>query len=203
MLERDLFPLLHVVSHGGSPSWGHELKISWGSSRAHFLSFIKKKLFIYFWLRWVSVAWFRLCLVAASGATLPFLMHTYCGGFSCCRAWASTVMAHRLSYSSARGIFLEKGSDPCPLHWQASSFPLPHQGSPWDSLLMNMEHRLFKTLGFQNPLLLQLNPVYSEPGVLQSMVSQRAGHNLGTEQQQILSDKLISRLLKPLGIKSP
>ena len=68
---------------------------------------------------------------------------------------------------------------------------------------MNMEHRLFKTLGFQNPLLLQLNPVYSEPGVLQSMVSQRAGHNLGTEQQQILSDKLISRLLKPLGIKSP
>ena len=47
MLEHDLFPLLCVVSHGGSTSWGHELKLSRGSSRAHFLLFFKKTLFIF------------------------------------------------------------------------------------------------------------------------------------------------------------
>ena len=60
VLERDLFPLLHVVSHGGSTSWGHELKISWGSSRAHVLSFIKKKI-IYLFLAPLGLC----CLVQA------------------------------------------------------------------------------------------------------------------------------------------
>ena len=31
----------------------------------------------------------------------------------------SVVMAHRLSCSSACGVFPEQGSNPCPLHWQA------------------------------------------------------------------------------------
>ena len=30
----------------------------------------------------------------------------------------------------ACGIFLDRGSNPCLLHWQANSLPLSHQGSP-------------------------------------------------------------------------
>ena len=40
------------------------------------------------------------------------------------------VVAHRLSCSVACGIFPDQGSNPCPLHWQADSQPLRHQGSP-------------------------------------------------------------------------
>ena len=38
-------------------------------------------------------------------------------------------MAHGLSCSAACGIFPDQGSNPCPLHWQADSSPLHHQGS--------------------------------------------------------------------------
>ena len=38
-------------------------------------------------------------------------------------------MAHRLSCSMTCGIFLDQGSNPCLLHWQADSLPLSHQGS--------------------------------------------------------------------------
>ena len=40
-------------------------------------------------------------------------------------------MAHGLSCSTACGIFPDQGSNPCPLHWQADSQPLHHQGSPY------------------------------------------------------------------------
>ena len=39
-------------------------------------------------------------------------------------------MAHGLSCSVACGIFLDQGLNLCPLHWQADSQPLHHQGSP-------------------------------------------------------------------------
>ena len=39
-------------------------------------------------------------------------------------------MAHGLSCSAACGIFLDQGSNPCLLHWQADSQPLRHQESP-------------------------------------------------------------------------
>ena len=42
----------------------------------------------------------------------------------------SVVVAHGLSCSTACGIFPDHGSNPCPLHWQADSQPLRHQGSP-------------------------------------------------------------------------
>ena len=38
---------------------------------------------------------------------------------------------HGLSCPSARGIFLDQGLNPCPLHWQADSQPLDHQGGPF------------------------------------------------------------------------
>ena len=34
------------------------------------------------------------------------------------------------TYSTACGIFLDQGLNPCLLHWQADSFPLSRQGSP-------------------------------------------------------------------------
>ena len=42
----------------------------------------------------------------------------------------SVAVAHGPSCSAACGIFPDQGSNPCPLHWQADSQPLCHQGSP-------------------------------------------------------------------------
>ena len=38
-------------------------------------------------------------------------------------------MSRRLNCPTACRIFLDQGSNPCPLHWQADSSPLHHQGS--------------------------------------------------------------------------
>ena len=46
------------------------------------------------------------------------------------RCSGSVVVAHGPSCSVACGIFPDQGSNPCPLHWQADSQPLRHQGSP-------------------------------------------------------------------------
>ena len=45
------------------------------------------------------------------------------------RTQASVVM-HGVSCSAAGGIFSDQGLKVCPLHWQADSYPLHHQGSP-------------------------------------------------------------------------
>ena len=91
---------------------------------------------IYFWLRWVFVSVRGLSLVAASGGHSS----SRCVGLSLSRPlllWStgsrragSVVVAHRPSCSAACGIFPDQGSNPCPLHWQADSQPLRHQGSP-------------------------------------------------------------------------
>ena len=46
------------------------------------------------------------------------------------RRAGSAIAAHGPSRSVACGIFPDRGSNPCPLHWQADSQPLRHQGSP-------------------------------------------------------------------------
>ena len=48
------------------------------------------------------------------------------------RRAGSVVVAHGPSCSAACGIFPDQGSNLCPLHWQADSQPLHHQGSPWN-----------------------------------------------------------------------
>ena len=93
-------------------------------------------LFIYFWLCWVFVSVQGLSLVAASGDHSS----SRCTGLSLSRPLllrstgsrraASEVVAHGPSCSAACGIFPDQGSNPCPLHWQADSQPLRHQGSP-------------------------------------------------------------------------
>ena len=47
------------------------------------------------------------------------------------RRAGSAIVAHGPSRSAARGIFPDQGLNPCPLHWQADSQPLRHQGSPF------------------------------------------------------------------------
>ena len=46
------------------------------------------------------------------------------------RRAGSVIVAHGPSCSAACGIFPDQGSNLCPLHWQADSQPLRHQGSP-------------------------------------------------------------------------
>ena len=71
-----------------------------------------------------------------AGATLHCgALAFHCRGLSCCggtgsRRAGSVVVAHGRSRSAACGIFPDQGSNPCPLHWQADSQPLRHQGSP-------------------------------------------------------------------------
>ena len=74
------------------------------------------------------------------------------------RSWA-----HGLSCSAACGIFLDQGSNPCPLHWQAFSYPLRHLGSPHSSILA------------------WEIPWTEELGGLQSMELQRVGHDLAAK----------------------
>ena len=92
--------------------------------------------FFNLWLCWVFISVQGLSLVAASGGHSS----SRCTGLSLSRPLllqstgsrraGSVVVAHGPSCSVARGIFPDQGSNPCPLHWQADSQPLLHQGSP-------------------------------------------------------------------------
>ena len=59
------------------------------------------------------------------------------------RCAGSVVVAHGPSCSVACGIFPDQGSNPCPLHWQADSQPLCHQGSPETLILLFPNNKLF------------------------------------------------------------
>ena len=49
-------------------------------------------------------------------------------GFQALEHRLKIVVVHRLSCSSACGIFPEQGSNLCFLHWQVDSLPLSYQG---------------------------------------------------------------------------
>ena len=75
---------------------------------------------------WVFVAVCGLSLVAVSGSYSLL----WCAGFSLqwlllLRSTGSrrtgSVVVHGLSCSVARGMFLDQGSNLCPLHWQVDS----------------------------------------------------------------------------------
>ena len=91
----------------------------------------------------------RLSLVVVSrGYSGCCAQVSHCGFFSCCRTWAlglmgSIVAAHELSCSVACGIFLNQGSNPYLLHWQADSLPLSHQGSPLCAFLIKHSHKFY------------------------------------------------------------
>ena len=102
-----------------------------------FKFFLSICLFIYLWLCWVFVSVRGLSLVVASGGHSS----SRCTGLSLSRPpllrstgsrrAGSVIVAHGPSRSAACVIFPDQGSNPCPLHWQADSQPLRHQGSPW------------------------------------------------------------------------
>ena len=100
--------------------------------------------FIYlfiFWLCWVIfVSVQGLSPVAASGGhsssrcvglspSRPLLLQS-----AGSRRAGSAAVAHGPSRSATCGILPDQGSNPCPLHWQADSQPLCHQGSPQNFL---------------------------------------------------------------------
>ena len=101
-----------------------------------FFFFLSIYLFIYLCLCWVFVSARGLSPAAASGghssprcAGLSLLRHLLLRSTGSRRA-GSVIVAHGPSCSAAHGIFPDQGSNPCPLHWQADSQPLCHQGSP-------------------------------------------------------------------------
>ena len=93
-------------------------------------------IYLFIWLCWVFVSVQGLPLVAASGGhsslrcaglSLSWSLLLQSTGF---RRTGSVVVAHGPSCSAACGILPDQGSNPCPLHQQADSQPLCHQGSP-------------------------------------------------------------------------
>ena len=101
-----------------------------------FFFLLKIYLFIYFFLCWVFVSVWGLSLVMASGGHSSWR----CAGLSLSRPLllrstgsrraGTVIVAHGPSCSTAYEISPDQGSNPCPLHWQADSQPLRHQGSP-------------------------------------------------------------------------
>ena len=110
--------------------------LKFSSTLFSFIYLFFKFIFI-FWLCWVFVSVRGLPLVAASGGHSS----SRCAGLSLSRPLllrstgsgraGSVVVAHGPSCSAACGILPDQGSNPCPLHWQADSQPLRHQGSPY------------------------------------------------------------------------
>ena len=92
--------------------------------------------FFFLWLCWVFVSARGLSPVVASGGHSS----SRCAGLSLSRPLllrstgsrcaGSVIVAHGPIRYTACGIFPDQGSNPCPLHWQADSQPLRHQGSP-------------------------------------------------------------------------
>ena len=113
---------------------------SWLVSFCFFFSILQAYHFffklIYFWLCWVFVSVWGLSLVVASGGHSSSrrvglsLSRSLLRRSTGSRCAGSVVMAHGPSCSAACGIFSDQGLNPCPLHWQADSQPLCHQGSP-------------------------------------------------------------------------
>ena len=138
-----------VVAHGLScssacgifPDQGlHPCPRHWQADSFFFFSWLLKKfyfiLFTYLWLCWVFVSVRGPSLVAASGGHCS----SRCTGLSLSRPLllrntgsrraGSVIVAHGPSCSAACGILPDQGLNLCPLHWQAGSQPLRHQGSP-------------------------------------------------------------------------
>ena len=134
-----------VFSFWGT-NWNYIIRFQFGSLEIQFeeisnnvvLSILNLfiYLFIYLWLRWVFVSVRGLSLVVASGGhsssrcvglspSRPLLLRS-----TGSRHTGSVIVAHGPSCSVACGIFPDQGSNPCPLHCQADSQPLRHQGSP-------------------------------------------------------------------------
>ena len=138
-LDKTSNTMLNTSSESGHPYLLPDLrgKLSAFHYWVYIYIFLNKfiYLFIYFWLCWVFVSVRGLSPVAASGDHSS----SRCAGLSLSRPFVaehgsrcagSVVVAHGPSSSAACGILPDQGSNPRPLHRQADSQPLRHQGSP-------------------------------------------------------------------------
>ena len=84
------------------------------------------------WYMGFSLQWLLL-LQSTNSRHMGF--HSYsvqtlvCTGFRVVECGSAVVM-HGLSSSAARESFPDERLNPCPLNWQADSYPLYHHGSP-------------------------------------------------------------------------
>ena len=116
--------------------------------------FLIKK--IYFWLCWVFVTltlslscWSGATLqVRCAGSSLRWLVLRRSTGSRCPRA--SVAVVHGLPCSVACGTFSDQGLNPCPLLWQADSYPLYHQESPRFFFFFNSYDTFLKTFYLLN-----------------------------------------------------
>ena len=117
-------------------SWVQHHHWGWGRDWCFFFESLFVCLFIYLWLCWVLVSVRRLSpVVAREGHS-----SSRCAGLSLSRPLllrstgsrraGSVIVAHGPICCAACGIFPYQDSNPCPVHWQADSQPLRHQGSP-------------------------------------------------------------------------
>ena len=137
-----------------------------------------------FWLCWVFVSVRGLSPVMASGGHSS----SRCVGLSLLRPLllrstgsrraGSVVVAHGPSCSVACGIFLDQGSKPCPLHRQADSQPLRHQGSPRLEFFMDSINTGCKPTGFMCDSSLSYKYYYLEPWLSVARVSYCISHLL-------------------------
>ena len=131
----------------------------------NFFFFFSKFFFFnlfYLWLCWVFVSVRGPSPVVASGGHSS----SRCAGLSLSRPLllrstgsrraGSAIVAHGPSRSAARGILPDQGSNPCPLHWQADSQPLRHQGSPTGEFYQTFKEEFI-------PSLLKLLPKKKKP----------------------------------------
>ena len=139
--------------------------------------FLKKFTFLFIdwlidWLLcWVFVSVRGLSLVVASGDHSS----SRCTGLSPSRPLplrstgsrraGSVTVAHGPSCSVSCGIFPDQGSNPCPLHRQADSQPLRHQGSPVSAFYLCPILFVICIEIFFSPLFVALffSPLYSYP----------------------------------------
>ena len=96
---------------------------------------------LWIWICWVSVAacgllsrysaWACRCGgFSRYGASLAVALRFSSCGTRAVERVGSVAVAHRLSCLEACGIFPDRGSNRCPLHWQVDSEPQDHQESP-------------------------------------------------------------------------
>ena len=131
-----------------------------------FLFFFNLFLFflIYFWLCWVFISVLGLSLVVASGGHSS----SRCAGLplrsTSSRCAGSVVVAHGPSWSAACGIPPDQGWNPCPLHWQADSQPLSHQGSPkaFDKIQHPFMTKTLQKVGIEGTYLNIIKVIYDK-----------------------------------------
>ena len=124
------------------PLWKLELMMAASAATLTFFFWhVHTVLCIYFWLPWIFIAVCKLPLVVESGGfsllrgmdfSLWWLLLLWNVGsrgqeLQSLRQMGSVAVAHRLSCFAACGIFPDRGSNTCPLHWRADSYPLDQQ----------------------------------------------------------------------------